>query len=46
LYAVIVNANDGQTLQDHDTHDASPFVAELPRSVGARKVSMAVICCN
>jgi hypothetical protein len=46
LYAVLVNDADGETLRSLAQSSGSPSVSQLPNSVGARKVSVAVRCCT
>lgn len=48
VYAVIVNARDGQALRAavQASSDHSPYIYPLPSSVGARQSHVAVRCCN
>jgi hypothetical protein len=46
LYAVIVNEADGETLRSLARSSGSPYVSQLPNSVGDRKVLVDVRCCT
>jgi hypothetical protein len=46
LYAVIVDAADGETLAARAGEQEPPYLKVLPRSVGSRQVHIDVHCCS